>query len=526
MENKKAKGKKHIINETTIGMAQNNLIQKNGEAASQMIQAYEGVRYDSLGKDIGHKGRSLKGINNYRISDNYKSQNIKQQSGFSAELIKEARDNKKSIKASNPNRTRTTDGIGQGNHQQYDHVILDGDGNIIGGTGTQMKFLGINKNGRVTVVDKIANDPKWERYDGYIDIPEDQYITAIEYADNRANKLMEQARNLRDRGNIAKADELENKAKRYESSKDRIRNSNVKEIEAIEARLNPKKFVTEELLKDSHESGVETAKGAAILSGSISCAQNLYSILYEDKPIDDAIIDVTKTTVTAGTTAYGIGVSGTVIKSVMHTSKNTMTRRLGTTNAPVMIATGTVEVTKSITKYAKGEIDEAELFEELGEKGTGMVAAGFGAAIGAAAGSIILPGAGTLTGAKMGAFAGSMIAYTTSSILYNGALCALKDAKISEERRKVIEDLSKRSIEAMHTYQDVLVGYSDLEYQRREKSLDTLFHGIYESIINNNMDNFFKNINGIGKKFGIELEFQTFEEFDHAMSDDDFILII
>ena len=178
----------------------------------------------------------------------------------------------------------------------------------------------------------------------------------------------------------------------------------------------------------------------------------------------------------------------------------------------------TVEVTKSITKYAKGEIDEAELFEELGKKE--LNSAGVWC-LGAAAGSI-LPGAGTLTGAKMGLLQEDT--HTTSSILYNGAICALKDAKISEEE----ESNRRRSKKTLKrcTYQDVLVGYSDLEYQRREKSLDTLFHGIYESIINNNMDNFFKNINGIGKKFGIELEFQTFEEFDHAMSDDDFILII
>ena len=41
----------------------------------------------------------------------------------------------------------------------------------------------------------------------------------------------------------------------------------------------------------------------------------------------------------------------------------------------------------------------------------------------------------------------------------------LRFLKKKESNRRFIE----RSIEAMHTYQDVLVGYSDLEYQKEEK---------------------------------------------------------
>lgn len=522
MGNERDKSKNKIVNATTIGMAQNELIQKNGEAASQMIQAYKGVRIDSQGKDLGHAGRSLKKISNYKINSKYRTQNIKQQSGFSAEVIKEARDNKEAIKAGDFNRTRTTDGIGMGNHQQYDHVIVDGSGNIIEGTGTQMKSLGIDKKGRVTVVDKIANDSKWEKYDGYIDIPENQYDQAIKEAEDKASELRSQANNLREKGNFEKAKEIEDKADRYENSKKKIRKSNVKEKEAIEARLNPKGFTAKEVLIDSHEAGLEAAKGAVILSGSISCAQNLYSVIYEGKSIDEAINDVSKTTLKSSGVAYVIGTTGTGIKAIMHSSKNEITRRLGITNAPAMIATGTIEVSKSIKKYAKGEIDEVELLEELGEKGTGMVAAGFGTAVGTAAGTLILPGVGSV----VGGFVGSMVAYTISGVLYKETLEVLKSAKISEERRKVIEKISQGSIKEMKKYQQALTEYANLEYARREDSIDAFFKGIYQSILDNNVNSFFENINGIGKEFGVDIEFETFEEFDEAMNNDDFILIL
>ena len=157
-----------IINTTTIGVIQKELNQIYGEATSQIVQAYKGIRVDKFGDEIIHKGRSLKEINNYKINPKYESQNIKQQSGFSAELIEEARQNKEAILSGDKIRTRTTDGVGKTNDTQYDHIKIDENGNIIENTGTQMKFLkvSITKNGekKYDVIDKLANNKEWNRY--------------------------------------------------------------------------------------------------------------------------------------------------------------------------------------------------------------------------------------------------------------------------------------------------------------------------------------------------------------------------
>lgn len=522
MANEEKSKKRKIINTTTVGMSQNELIQRNGEAAGQIIQGYKGVRYDNAGNELEYKGRSLKDISKYKVNKDYKSQNIKQQSGFSAEIIKEARDNKEAIKSGNLNRTTTTDGIGQSNHQQYDHVILDENGNIISGSGSQMKFLNIDAKGRVTVVEKIVNDSTWDKYDGYIDIPEDQYDVAIKYAETKAEELQRQANEQKASGNFEKAKELQNKSDKYEKSKKKLRKSNVKESEAIEARITPEKFVIKEVIKDSHNAGIEAAKGAAILGGSISCAQNIYCVLNDDKSIDEAVIDIAKTTGKVGVTAYGIGASGTAIKSIMHTSKNTLTRGLSTTNAPAMIATATVEIGKSIKRYINEDIDEVELLEELGEKGTGMIAAGFGTAVGTAVGTIILPGAGSVVGGLVG----GMISYTISGVLYKTTLDAFKGAKISSERRIVMEQLSRECIREMQRYQKILTESAIKEFKRREDVLSCIFHDINESILENNIDGLLDSINGIGEELGVSLEFNTFEEFETAIDDDNFILIL
>ena len=98
--------KEDNIQSIPIEIMQAQLIQREGEAASQIIQAYKGTRYDTQGIDLQHKGRSLKEISGYNINPNCKEQNIKQQSGFTAELLHEARENKKYIREGSGTRSR------------------------------------------------------------------------------------------------------------------------------------------------------------------------------------------------------------------------------------------------------------------------------------------------------------------------------------------------------------------------------------------------------------------------------------
>ena len=106
-----------------------------------------------------------------------------------------------------------------------------------------MKFLGVNSKGQYSVIEKLAKDKSWDRYDGAIDIPSNQYEGAKQYAQDQANALMEQARKLRERGQIDRAMEREELAKRYKDAGDRIRASSVSEDDAMLARQNPKKYV-------------------------------------------------------------------------------------------------------------------------------------------------------------------------------------------------------------------------------------------------------------------------------------------
>lgn len=507
MEEKDRKNKTGL-NLTQIGILEQQNIQTHGEGASQIIQAYKGTRYDSAGNDIGHKGRNLEDISKYKLNDQYKDNNLKQQSGFSGELIKEARDNKEAILDGDKSRTRTTDGLGKTNDQVHDHTKVDSNGNIIENSGSQMKMLKDHKK----VVDKMVRDD-WEKYkNSPMDVPSEQVEPAKAYAREQSAKLRSQADALEAKGSIEKAEKLRNQADNYDKAEENIRDSGVSSKDAMDARVNPEKFVVKEVLSDSHRAGIEGAKAAAILSSSISLAQNGYAVVFEGKDLEEACLDVTKTVVVSAGSGYVITAGGTAIKAVMHSSKNSLVRALGKTTAPAMIASSVIEVGKSLASYAKGEINEEQLLKELGEKGTGMVAASYGSACGAVIGTMILPGIGTTVGSVIG----GMIGYTLSGIFYKATLTALEDRDISRERRKIIEEISKQAIKKMEKYRKELIRMNEQKFQEREDIFQNIFLGIYE----NDIDKTVNSINRLGKTFGVDLEFNNFEEFDRAMQDE------
>ncbi|MEG2847771.1 MAG: hypothetical protein RR904_03230 [Bacilli bacterium] len=492
------KKREKILSGAEIGAINDELIQKQGEGASQIIQALKGKRYDALGNDIGHHGRSLEKIGNYKINQKYREINIKQQAGFSAELIKEARDNKNNIINGETSRTRTTDGIGQTNNQKYDHIKVDKMGNIVLDSGSQMKVYSSAED----LVKKLGNK-EWEKYlDSQIDVPTEQVQEIKEMARAKAKLFREQAHTAKGRGDIEVYNKKINQAESMEKIEKNIRDSGVKRQEAIDARLNPKNFVSKEFISDAHCAGKTAAKGAVLLSGAISFGQNVYLVMNNKKTFENACSDFTRDITIAGGSAYIVAGTGTAIKGLMHSSSEIAIRKLGTTSAPTMIVTSALEIGKILKRYSAGDINETELLEELGEKGTGIIAASYGATLG----TLILPGIGSVIG--------SMIGYTVSNLIYKECLNILKLRDISIERRKVIEEMSAEAIVMLENYRQSLIKENNQVLEER----DLIIKSILTSVENRDVNLLTNSINNLGCSLGRKLEFETFDEFDSVMN--------
>ncbi|MBU5478804.1 hypothetical protein KQI69_06255 [Eubacterium sp. MSJ-13] len=510
---------KQDIKDSIVGLAQGEIVQRHGEAASQILQAYKGIRVDHNGNLEEFHGRNLKEISNYKVGENA-DVSRKQQAGFSAELLKESRDNQQAIINNESNRTRTTDGIGRTNDTQYDHVKVDENGNVQNGSGSQMKFLksSTSKNGQTkyNVIDKMANDKSWDRYDGPIDIPSDQYEGAVNYANEQAQKYEEQAARLRERGCFEKAEQVEEKAKRYRDAQKRVRDSGVSTNEALEARNNPEQFVAKEMLKSGHEAGISAAKGTMVVSGVVSGVKNMCAVVSGEKDLDEAAVDVTKSMVKDGATAYSVANIGTGIKALMHASKSEMIRELGASavNLPVMLANTTVSVGKNLFRYAKGEIDTEELVLALGQNGMELTGGFLGGTVGLAVGGPI--------GGAIGSFVGTLL----SKVIYNGVTKILHESKISAQRRKTLEQISQEAVYEIGKLKRELRQYAEEKYQEREQLIENLFAEIERTSLENDIDGYISCIDNFGKAFGIELSLNSRKEIDEFMQDENSVLVL
>ena len=135
-EKKKNQKDKDLLNAGVAGAAFET-VQRYGDAAKQHYVAYSGED-NELGKKLV---KGLKQISEEKVNPDYEYQNIHQQAGFSAEVKDVARENAEKIIKGDSTRKIRTDDLGNVNDPLYDTVTIDAEGNVIDGTGAQMKFL-------------------------------------------------------------------------------------------------------------------------------------------------------------------------------------------------------------------------------------------------------------------------------------------------------------------------------------------------------------------------------------------------
>lgn len=503
MDKKKEKTRENII--FSAGVVDH--VSRQSEATSQMLQALEGVRYSSNGKDLGHLGKSLRGIASSKLHPDYKDTNIKQQAGFSAELLTEARENQKNILAGKGQRVRTADGLGYTNDQINDLYTLDEFGHFILGSQAQSKFLTDYK----TVVNKCISDPKWEKYqNSKMSVPSDQFLEAKAYTQERYTQFMSQSQ--RATTPEARASALA-KAENAKLIGENLVDSGVTLEEAIQARVDPTSFVQKETARNIHNSATHAAKTAFIVGGTVSIAKNIYAVACEDKSTSEAAVDVVQDSAVLGATAYGITATATTASLLLRHSKKELLRRAGNTSLPTMLTTASLEIGKSISSYAKGEITAEELLENLGEKGASSVAAAYGASVG----TVLLPGVGSVVG--------GMIGYTISNMLYSSTLETLRSARLSHQRRLEIEAFCEDAIFQAARYQEEITRASAIAKKNRDIFYEDYFNTFSDCIVEGDYETAYASIGRLADSLGIKVGFETFEAFDEFMDSEEAKLV-
>ena len=487
-------------------LAANEAVSRFGSATAEFIKGYRGVD-----NETGQRfAKGLADIAKHKVNSDpvEAARNIKQQAGYAAEVAATSHDNAKAIINGSKIRTSRSDDLSQygKNHSVVDRVqILNGE--IIEGTQAQMKFVG----DRGQLFERIAREEgKFTRYKGIkLELPSEQYEGAKQFCHDKAHALRQQADKVAQEGKPDIAAKLRREADNYDQLGHNVTDSGLTTEQAIFYRKNPKIATALDIGRTSHQAGREGAKYGAVIGGSIALLQNALAVAQGKKKTSEAAKDIAADTAKAGALGYGTAFVGSAIKGGMQQSGNQALRTLSRTSAPTLAVNICLSLGSSVKRYVTGEISEAELLTEVGEKGAGLLSSGMMAALGQLA--IPIP--------FVGAAIGGMIGYTLSSIFYQSAVDAARGAEASRkdlERIRAIQTAARAHIAEQQAALDAFVRSEIPQLQQATQK----FLGFLDSSKIQSPDVFSSAINQYATLLGKNLEFQSMQEFDNFMNSD------
>ena len=510
MSDDKDNKKNGLLNAAIVGGTYQTT-QKYGDAVKQHFVAYSG-RDNETGINLV---KGLKDIAEGKINPDYEFQNISQQSGFAAEVKEVARSNAEAIINDDYTRKIRTDDLVRINDQLYETFTIDKNGNIIDGTGEQIKFLGSSKDdpkglgNAKRAFDKLSSK-EFKKYldnDAKIVVPPEQYQGILQEADAEINKLSSQLDRLKNSEKTEEFTKIENRIKDLKKLKENLKKASLTTEEAREARLSPKLSTAKDVLKLSHRAGLDAAQTASLIGGSVSIVKNITAVFKNEKNTGEAVRDVALDTGRAGALGYGTGFAGSIIKGAMQNSESTYIRALSKTNIAGTTVNIAITSTRILTNYFNGKIDGVQCLEMLGQEGVGMVASAMFATIGQIA--IPIP--------VVGGLIGGMIGYALSSASYGLLLNALKEKEMAHKERMYIESVCAEHIKMIREYRLEIEKIINQYLSNKLEVFNEAFTGIKNALEIGDIDLFIENTNRITENFGGKPAFSTIDEFDKIM---------
>ena len=335
-------------------------VQKYGAAVKEHLVAYSGVD-NQTGQQLT---RSLKSISEQKTNPNYEYQNLRQRAGFAAEVKESARTNAERAINGESGRVVRYDDIGTANHPLYDLIELDTNGNVIEGTGVQMKFIG----GTPAECWSKVTSVKCQKYvdtNTPIQVPSDYYDKMLDIANEQIENLNKQYQSLLSKGDYAKADSVKQRIEHCEKTKGLLEKSQVSSKEAVYAVEHPERYTAKEILKNANQAGLQGAQYGALIGGGISIVRNVVQLKNGEIEAEVAIKNVAVDAAKGAVGGYVVGAGGAALKGVMQNSSSSAIRALSETQFP----SGAVGLAYGITKsaitnfirYKNGELSKSEM---------------------------------------------------------------------------------------------------------------------------------------------------------------------
>ena len=512
---KTKKEKRNGFVDAAITGANYETVQRYGSAAKEHLVAYSGVDNERIANS--HLQKSLESINQQGTNAEYAFSIRQQKAGWAAEVKDTANVNAENIIAGKVNRKIRHDDLPDtpANHPLYDHVEIDADGNVIAGSGTQMKFIGGAQSdptgaGNAERALKKLQSKEFQKYidhDVKIEVPKDEYQQMINRASEEIDVLQKQLETVRKNGNAQAAANIEKKISNLKKLKKNLKPSTLTRKEALEAVDSPMLSTVKSVAKVSHSAGMQAAGVSAAIGGSVSIIRNVVSCCKDEIEVEEAAKNIVGDTAKSAAVGYGTVSVGTAIKASMQNSSSAYVRALSKTNLAGTIVSATLSASKILKSYFIGEIDGTQCLENLGEQGTGMIASSVFAAIG----HIALPKL------VIGGLIGGMVGYALASASYSILVSSLKEAKMARQERIAIEKACEEHIQMIREYRTQVKELIDNYLTEEMQSFEDSFSRIKDALVIGDVDLMIEGANDITQALGGNKPFETMDDFNTKM---------
>lgn len=509
---KKKNDQKNIEDQVALGINAGNL-ERHSDAGREFVKAFSG--YDgTTGQELQ---KSLSGIASGKP-------NMPGQRGYAAEVQDVAKRNADEIlKGSDIRYSRVDDLAGHAvNETPFDIMAVDAKGNEIISLGSQMKF---NQGDPADVVDTLVGKKFREKYPhAQYSVPADRYDAIKQAMADKASSLEEQLEKARSNGNVQLANTLEERLEYVKDAEKKLVKSKLTLAEAEKAVLDPRGTTAKEVVQLGHDAGVQYAKSAAVIKGSMTFARCLNKVVNGEMTADEAAAEIAVETTKGALIGYATGQANTALSAVMRNSSKEALRKLGGSSAPAQIVTFTTSVFRIVNDRMEGKITDEECFHNIAKSGVGVIGTFKAGAIGEVAGKAIGKKIGGTMGAfggPVGAIVGSVVAGVVIDATYDYAVKTLKAPGIARQERLQIE----RECEELHLQLEQYRESFRNTYIAHTNELVGIFGNSLRNMalaINmNDADSFIMSANTITKALGGTAQFDTVDEFEAFLDSDD-----
>jgi hypothetical protein len=248
------------------------------------------------------------------------------------------------------------------------------------------------------------------------------------------------------------------------------------------------------------------AIAGALLGGGIAAISEGVKVYRGENTIKSSATVVGKSSAKASMNSALVASLG---KGISYVGKDTI---LVKGNIATSVAASAVRIAKSTINFIKGDLSSDEYIQDIGETGVSTLS---GIYAGMAAGVVFGPG---------GAIVGSIVGMLAGKEAFNALMLAQKELNLTIEERKRAEMLSKIIIKQIEEEQNQLKKLVEQEIDEI-KGLSKILENLNDSIYNSNfLTKSFEINQGIltlAEKLNVEFQYNTKEEFDDFMFNDD-----